>query len=144
MHAQPQETAAPTDPRRLTIPLTVAALRRVSPLHSPTRTLAITEAEYASRGATPLRVTAEQLTSRPRSNPRSRTPMRYESPLSADEFRREYLGNDDAGIASESRRITLRPGVGAAARGATIQTAGGRVRFWTKLVALCVCVTGHY
>ncbi|GKZ00074.1 hypothetical protein MPSEU_000960800 [Mayamaea pseudoterrestris] len=96
--------------------LTVAALRRASPSqHLPvTRTLRITEAELSSREVTPLRVTLEDLTMRPRSNPRSRTPMRYESPLNHSEFRRESLGAEDEARQSPPQRITIRPLAGAA------------------------------
>ena len=92
--------------------LSVADLRRPSPLHSPTRTLFITEAELAARDTTPVAELA--LRDRPRSNPRSRTPMRYESPLNPAEFRRESLENDAVPERNEARRISIRPLAGRA------------------------------
>src|SRR3569832_1978069 len=73
--------------------LTVEALRLSSPHHiTPTRTLRLSEAEAIRRESPSLRVlTTEALSSRPRSNPRTRTPRRYESPLNPGEFRRESL-----------------------------------------------------
>lgn len=86
--------------------LTVDDLRRSSPLH-PSRTLRISEAE-ASR-TTPTIDTSR----RPRSNPRSRTPMRYESPLDPDEFRR-IRPQDEGDERPDARRITIRPNAGRA------------------------------
>lgn len=115
--------------RTPTIMLSVASLRRASPLHTPTRTLRLDEGEHISRqrdqtGPLATRVTLASLASRPRSNPRSRTPMRYESPLNPDEFRRESqssaaAGNDDEPSTSNSNResgrtITIRPTAGLA------------------------------
>jgi hypothetical protein len=89
--------------------LTVAALRRSSPSNYPvTRTLRLSEAEHSSRESTPLHVTLEDLSMRPRSNPRSRTPMRLESPLNPNEFRRESLGSEDE-LTPTPRRIAVRP-----------------------------------
>lgn len=97
--------------------LSVAALRRASPLHSPTRTLRLTEAEHAAaQQPSRLRVTAETL-ARPRSNPRSRTPMRYESPLT-NEFQRAVIEDEEDRTnvlaRHEARRITIRPLAGTA------------------------------
>lgn len=104
--------------------LSVETLRRSSSLHSPTRTLRLMEAEHSSRDNTPARIAVETLTnSRPRSNQRSRTPMRYESPLNPDEFRRETVlaaeAEAEAAQAGESavheaRRVTIRPLAGRA------------------------------
>jgi hypothetical protein len=60
--------------------------------------------------------------SRPRSNPRSRTPMRYESPLQADAFRileedserPERVSPSRETPRMEGRRITIRPMAGRA------------------------------
>lgn len=121
---QPTDSlAAPTDSniRRPASTLSVASLRRTSPLHTPTRTLRLTEAEHLARNAGPPPVTLASLASRPRSNPRSRTPMRYESPLNPDEFRREPLTTaaeqqeQSSTPEGGSRRIiTIRPSAGLA------------------------------
>jgi hypothetical protein len=95
--------------------LSIDALRRASPHTgvSPTRTLRITEAEHASRDSTP--VSSLLLRDRPRSNPRSRTPMRYVSPLDPNEFRRESLEQDEPALErNEARRISIRPMAGRA------------------------------
>jgi hypothetical protein len=59
------------------------------------------------------RVTYEDLISRPRSNPRSRTPMRYESPLQHGAFRaneaEEVPPQQDT---FQPRAISIRPGAG--------------------------------
>ena len=55
------------------------------------------------------RVTYESLARRPRSNPRTRTPMRYESPLNPNAFRREQPSPERR----EGLRITVRPLAGA-------------------------------
>jgi hypothetical protein len=96
--------------------MTVASLRRSNAQLNPTRTLALLEAEQSSRESTPVRVSIESLSRRPRSNPRSRTPMRYESPLDPDEFRRESLEPEESSAppANEGRRITIRPLAGSA------------------------------
>jgi hypothetical protein len=99
---------------RVTAMLSVNSLRRASPIHSPTRTLRITEAEHSSRDTTPVSLAADALVRRPRSNPRSRIPMRYESPLNPDEFRREDTNEeeDSPSIRQEAHRITIRPTAG--------------------------------
>ena len=94
--------------------MSVESLRRSNDQHDPTRTLRLTEQEHSSRENTPLRITVESLTSRPRSNPRTRTPLRYESPLDPSEFRRESLVYDDDDTTPEARRITIRPLAGSA------------------------------
>jgi len=93
-----------------------SALRRSSSQHTPTRTIRLTEQEHqqAAREQTPPthRVTLESLQQRPRSNQRNRTPLRNESPLDPDEFRRETSrGRSNV---SEGGRITIRPGAGTA------------------------------
>lgn len=103
--------------------LTVDDLRRSSPLH-PSRTLRISEAE-ASRTTTSI-----DTSRRPRSNPRSRTPMRYESPLDPDEFRRIRLQQEQQEGQNETerpdaRRITIRPNAGRA-----IGAISTRVRYY--------------
>jgi hypothetical protein len=70
--------------------------------------------QQSSRENTPVRVSIESLSRRPRSNPRSRTPMRYESPLDPGEFRRESLVSDESSPANEGRRVTIRPLAGSA------------------------------
>jgi len=93
--------------------LSVESLRRSSSnQHDPTRTLRLTEQEHSSRENTPLRVTIESLSSRPRSNPRTRTPLRYESPVDPDEFRSLHSDNDTP--VHEAQRITIRPLAGSA------------------------------
>jgi hypothetical protein len=59
------------------------------------------------------RVTYEDLVSRPRSNPRSRTPMRYESPLEHGAFRvneAEEVPQQETSF--QPRAISIRPGAG--------------------------------
>jgi hypothetical protein len=96
--------------------LSVASLRRSNAQLNPTRTLALLEAEQSSRESTPVRVSIESLSRRPRSNPRSRTPMRYVSPLDPAEFRRESLESEESSVnpGNEGRRITIRPLAGSA------------------------------
>jgi len=74
------------------------------------------------------RIRYEDLLNRPRSNPRSRTPMRYESPIDSTAFRREAVLTATAAEeeaqqqrrstptigAGGTRRITVRPMAGAA------------------------------
>lgn len=111
--------------------MSVASLRRSNAQTNPTRTLALSEAERSSRENTPVRVSAESLSRRPRSNPRSRTPMRYESPLDPDQFRRESLESEESSVpfANEGRRITIRPLAGTAVGTALVH----RVSFWSFL-----------
>jgi hypothetical protein len=86
-----------------------AALRRSTELlnsgGSPTRTLRITASEQSSRDNTPTPITLEDLSRRPRSNPRSRAPMRYESPLNSDALR----AVSPSPVHEEPRRNTVRP-----------------------------------
>ena len=56
--------------------------RRASPLIRNTT-------DSNARELTPLRLSLEALSRRPRSNPRTRTPMRFESPLNSNAFRRD-------------------------------------------------------
>jgi hypothetical protein len=98
---------------------------------TPTRTLRLTEVELqqqqqhlsslvagavttSSSTTTPtdrsFRLSLEALGNRPRSNPHSRTPRRYESPLNHDEFRRERNtqgtgNNNDTGVVQWSNSI---------------------------------------
>jgi hypothetical protein len=111
--------------------MSVASLRRSNAQVNPTRTLSLSEAEHSSRESTPVRVSAESLSRRPRSNPRVRTPMRYESPLDPDEFRRESLEPEEASAppANEGRRITIRNLAGSAVGTAPVR----RVSFWSSL-----------
>jgi hypothetical protein len=111
--------------------MSVASLRRSNAQVNPTRTLSLSEAEHSSRESTPVRVSMDSLSRRPRSNPRVRTPMRYESPLDPDEFRRESLEPEEpsAPIANEGRRITIRPLAGNAVGAAPVR----RVSFWLFL-----------
>ena len=58
--------------------------------------------------------------SRPRTNPRNRTPMRYESPLNANTFRIQEEDEEEPRMATnEGRRITIRQFAGRAV-GSTI------------------------
>ena len=89
------------------------ALNRSSHLNVgfPTRTIRITEAEQRnSRDNTPINI--ENLLNRPRSNLRTRTPMRYESPLESDAFRieRPTTGTITTNNNNfEARQISIRP-----------------------------------
>jgi hypothetical protein len=58
------------------------------------------------------RVSYEELMDRPSSNPRTRTPMRYESPLNATAFRPNNLFS--LPNRTEGQRVTVRPLAGAA------------------------------
>jgi hypothetical protein len=100
---------SPDPAERPTVPsLSLAALRRSSP-HDPSRTLRVTEQERASRTTSPALLLERLLTQRPRSNPRTRTPLRYESPLDPSALRRESLTPDPVESVHESRRLTIRP-----------------------------------
>jgi hypothetical protein len=104
-----------------------AALRRSTELlnrGSPTRTLRITASEKSSRDNTPTPITLEDLSRRPRSNPRSRAPMRYESPLSSDALR----AVSPSPVHEEPRRSTVRPladATVAGGMGSTRESIGG-------------------
>lgn len=82
-----------------------ASLERSNSLNlgSPTRTLHLTAAEQSSRDNTPTPVSLDDLARRPRSNPRSRTPMRYESPLESNALR------SPSPVHEESQRVNIRP-----------------------------------
>jgi hypothetical protein len=86
--------------------------RRASPLISPRLTR-----DPTSREGTPGRVSFESLSSRPRSNVRTRTPMRAESPLNANAFRRV----SPEASSREGQRVSVRPLAGATV-GAVLQT----------------------
>lgn len=77
------------------------------------------------------RITYESLARRPRSNQRTRTPMRYESPLNPDAFRRDQPSPERR----EGLRITVRPLAGAAVG----TTLGGR-RVSRHLVEECLLI----
>ena len=81
-------------------------MRHSSPL--VVRSGATSPAAERNSSPSPLRL------SRPRSNPRNRTPMRYESPLNADAFRLREEDEEEAPATNEGRRITIRPMVGSA------------------------------
>jgi len=74
-------------------------LRRTSPLVSP-----------GSQRPPERQVSYEDLARRPRSNPRSRTPMRYESPLTGNAFREVSPENERR----EGQRVSIRALAGAA------------------------------
>jgi hypothetical protein len=57
---------------------------------------------------------------RPRSNPRNRTPMRFESPLQS--YRIREGENEGGAVEHEARRITIRPMAGSAV-GTAVLTA---------------------
>jgi hypothetical protein len=132
---------------RTAIILSVASLRRSSSHHTPTRTLQLSEREHfvsnnahINNNISPLaRVLGHVMLSsadRPRSNQRTRTPMRHESPAHPDELRavspeptaatvrrRRSNSSSDASSSSprlvnrnhaSSGRITIRPLAGAA------------------------------
>lgn len=91
-------------------------LRRSSLRLTPTRTLRISEAELNPRDSLPTLATVEDLSNRPRSNPRTRTPRRYESPLDPAEFRRHSVEHEPVTLPrrTEPARITIRPLTGTA------------------------------
>jgi len=99
---------------RVVSPTTPAAVPRAhaeESVPSPRRRGTPTAAAASRRQQHSHRVTYEDLASRPRSNPRSRTPMRYESPLEHSAFRHgNHDNNEDAG--SEARAISIRPTAG--------------------------------
>jgi len=119
--------AAPPDASR--VQAAMESLRRSSSnLGSPTRTLRITAHEQQQQSHqqdTALLLLSEEMArSRPRSNPRSRTPMRYESPLEPDAFTRRSPSpnnNNNEDAALTTRRITIRPMAGRAV-GTTVRT----------------------
>ena len=79
------------------------------PIPSPRRRGTPTAAA-ANRRRNRHQVTYEDLISRPRSNPRSRTPMRYESPLEHGAFSTTTRRDEDP--PQESRTISIRPTAG--------------------------------
>lgn len=86
------------------------SVRHGSPYISPA--LRSSLASPSSRESTPThrhRVTVESLLRRPRSNPRTRTPMRYESPINPAAFHRDEASPERR----EGQRITVRPLAGA-------------------------------
>jgi hypothetical protein len=113
-----------------------ALMRRSSPLvrspapPSPLLTAA-TPSPLRSSSASPLRLT------RPRSNPRTRTPMRYESPLNSNAFRIDEeprLTHTTGG-----QRITIRPLAGSAV-GATVPTGRVSLMDESRFVGLVLCI----
>ena len=119
--------------------MSVASLRRSNAQVNPTRTLSLSEAEHSSRESTPVRVSMDSLSRRPRSNPRVRTPMRYESPLDPDEFRRESLEPEEpsAPLANEGRRITIRPLAGIAVGTAPVRRVSFRLSLFLLSMKFC-------
>jgi hypothetical protein len=85
-------------------------IRRSSPasILVPSRPNSILHGQNTSNPRDGLlrRVSYEELMDRPSSNPRTRTPMRYESPLNANAFRPPNR--------IEGQRVTVRPLAGAA------------------------------
>jgi len=79
-------------------------------------------AASATRRRSRHQVTYESLISRPRSNPRSRTPMRYESPLEHAAFREREDPQDDT---FQARTTSIRPTAGMAV--GTIRPVQGRL-----------------
>lgn len=138
MHEQPEDgaatstgTAADTTTAAITVASRLEEARALlresaSNLGSPTRTLRLTAHEQQQRGGgsrdrTPPSFTRDELARRPRSDPRSRTPMRYESPLEADALRRSSRSppGDDDGDGEQrqqqpSQRVTIRTLAGSA------------------------------
>jgi hypothetical protein len=113
-----------------------ALMRRSSPLvrspAPPSPLLAPeTPSPLRSDTASPLRLT------RPRSNPRNRTPMRYESPLNSDAFRIDEEPRPTR--TTGGQRITIRPLAGSAVVG-TVPT--GRVSLLEEslFVGLLLCI----
>lgn len=109
--------------RELEGAMSVAALRRSSSHHTPTRTLHLSEQEHSS-SYSPSRVLLV-VSDRPRSNQRTRTPMRHESPAHPDELRavspeptaatvRRRSNVSPLNSVVASGRITIRPLAGAA------------------------------
>ena len=111
-----------------------ALMRRSSPLvrspAPPSLSLAPVTPPHSGTPS-PLRLT------RPRSNPRNRTPMRYESPLDPSAFRIDE--EPRPARTTEGQRITIRPLAGSAV-GATVPT--GRVSLFEEIrfVVLVLCI----
>ena len=130
---QQQESSAPNNEDLARLQEARALFRQSSSnlnTGTPTRTLRLTAHEQqrlqssSSRtSSTPfVAYTRDELAQRPRSNPRSRTPMRYESPLEHNAFTtartREEVSLSSQEQQPESlrsnRRITIRPLAGSA------------------------------
>lgn len=84
--ATPSPDMDPTTDSRVALQ-PVAVLRRSNSQATPTRTLRLSEHETAAAAASPA-VQDLPVYHRPRSNQRTRTPRRYESPMDPDAFRR--------------------------------------------------------
>ena len=88
------------------------------PHPSPRRRGTPTAATAQRRRNRQHQVTYEDLVSRPRSNPRSRTPMRYESPLDHGAFHGDRANNNNNDNNNpprqnhEARTISIRPSAG--------------------------------
>ena len=87
------------------------------PHPSPRRRGTPTAATVQRRRNRQHQVTYEDLISRPRSNPRSRTPMRYESPLDHGAFHGDRANTNDDNDSPpqqnhEARTISIRPTAG--------------------------------
>lgn len=75
--------------------------------------------------------------SRPRSNPRNRTPMRYESPLPASTVRIPEEDDEHHAPTTEGRRITILPMAGSA-RGTNIASFRVRIPRETQSQVQCI------
>jgi hypothetical protein len=89
-------------------------VRRSSPFAALVSRAGVAISELVgSRESTPQQrrttITYDSLMERPRSNPRTRTPMRYESPLSATAFRRGDPEDVSPPPRREGQRVTVRP-----------------------------------
>lgn len=82
------------------------------PQPSPARRRGTPTAAAANRRRNRHQVTYEDLVSRPRSNPRSRTPMRYESPLEHGAFTNNDTDNNGEDASSQGTAISIRPTAG--------------------------------
>jgi hypothetical protein len=113
-----------------------ALMRRSSPLVRPSAPPSLlleplTPSPLRSSTVSPLRLT------RPRSNPRNRTPMRYESPLNSNAFRIDEEPRPNR--ATEGQRITIRPLAGSAV-GATVPTGRVSSLVESRFVGFVLCI----
>jgi CRISPR/Cas system-associated endoribonuclease Cas2 len=112
-HSQPQAQSR-TSTARIMVDLLENPQRRTGTSITPTRTLHITHSEQQvlrhphSDPNHISRLVDVAQHHRPRSNPRSRTPMRFESPLAPDSFREPSPSPERP----ETRRVTIRPFAG--------------------------------
>lgn len=136
-----QRRVSPLDPyRRGTPPTRVMEIPQAHPEHhdeqeqnsSPRRRVTPTTRRRSSnQQQNQQQYTYEELANRPRSNPRERTPMRFESPLHEHAFRPEMVRENEAethadittnNTVNEARRVTIRPMAGSAV--GTVAPAG--------------------